>query len=165
MTKRSWKTRTARAAFVLGLSGLVSLSSVALVATAGASRNATKAREVVRIEHTAKYGKVLVTKRGMALYTYASDTRAHSNCNGACLVIWPPLTVAKGIKPVAKGVRGLSVIVRSNGVRQVTYKGWPLYTYVNDKRRGVIAGNAVSNFCVATLTIKAAHSTASGSGW
>ena len=52
-----------------------------------------------------------------------------------------------------------------NGVRQVTHKGWPLYTYVNDRTRGVISGNAVSNFYVAKLTLKAAHSTTSGSSW
>jgi len=107
MTRRSWKSRTTRAALALALSGTVALSSVALVATAGASRNASKARVVARIHKTSKYGKILVTTRGMTLYTYASDTRAHSNCNGACLAIWPPLTVPKGIKPVAKGVRGL----------------------------------------------------------
>jgi len=28
----------------------------------------------------------------------------------------------------------------------MTSRGSPLYTYVNDKQRGVIAGNAVSNF-------------------
>jgi len=165
MTRRSWRSRTTRAALAVGLSGVVALSSAALVATAGATRNATKARVVARIQKTSKYGKILVTTRGMTLYTYASDTRAHSNCNGACLAIWPPLTVPKGIKPVAKGVRGLQVIVRANGVRQVTYKGWPLYTYVNDKTRGVISGNAVSNFYVAKLTVKAARSTSGGSGW
>ena len=71
----------------------------------------------------------------------------------------------KGIKPVGRGVTGLSVIVRSNGVRQVTYKGWPLYTFVSDKTKGVISGNAVSNFYVAKLSIKAAASTPVSSGY
>ena len=118
---------------------------------------------MVRIEHTASHGNVLFTKKGFALYTYAKDTRNHSNCNGSCLALWPILTLPKGLRPVGQGVSGLKVMVRPNGVRQVTYKGWPLYTYVKDTKRGVVRGNAVGSFHVAKVTLKAAKSASRGS--
>ena len=155
--------RLVRVGVAFALAGVMASASVASVV--GAANNATKTREVVRIQTTSKYGKVLFTMKGFALYVYSHDTRLHSNCAGACLVIWPPLTVPKGIKPVGRGVTGLSVIVRSNGVRQVTYKGWPLYIYVNDKKRGAVSGNAVSSFYAAKLTLKAAGSKSSGAAW
>ncbi len=40
---------------------------------------------------TAK-GTILVTAQGYAVYMFAIDTPAKSNCDAACLVFWPALT-------------------------------------------------------------------------
>ena len=107
---------------------------------------------VVKILSTKAYGKILVSVKGFALYTYSRDTKNHSNCTGGCLSVWPPLTLARGIVPVGLGVRALAVIVRSNGQRQVTYQGRPLYFFASDTRAGQTKGEGVGNFSVARLS-------------
>ena len=133
-----------------------SLAGVATLAVTGVASGA-KTRLEVKVANTS-LGKVLFTTTGMALYTYGSDTKNHSNCNGSCLAAWPALTVAKGLTPTGNGVRGLGVMVRSNGERQVTWNGRPLYRFVSDPK-GKVTGNGVGGFAVARLNAKAAGTT------
>jgi predicted lipoprotein with Yx(FWY)xxD motif len=90
---------------------------------------------------TAKIGGVtLVTNaKGFALYSFAPDTATTSKCNGACAQIWPPV---KGPATAGPGVTGkLATITRSDGSKQATYNGHPLYTYVADTAPGQVSGN------------------------
>jgi predicted lipoprotein with Yx(FWY)xxD motif len=51
-----------------------------------------------------------------------------------CTTVWPLVTSKS--KPVAgPGVKSrlLGTIKLANGSRQVTYNGWPLYTYIGDR--------------------------------
>src|SRR5438874_7349735 len=70
---------------------------------------------------------VLTSAKGFTLYSFAPDTPAKSNCNGACAQNWPPVT-----GPVtAAGVTGtFGTIKRSGGSVQATFDGHPLYTFV-----------------------------------
>jgi predicted lipoprotein with Yx(FWY)xxD motif len=86
-------------------------------------------------------GKIIVDGRGRTLYLFEKDRRGHSACNGACAGYWPPLLTSS--KPVAgTGVKKslLGVIKRSNGKKQVTYAGHPLYRFVQDTRAGQTKG-------------------------
>ena len=123
---------------------------------------AARERAVVKIESTS-IGKVLFSTSGMALYTYAKDAKNHSNCNGSCLTIWPALIVAKGFRPTGTGVRGLGVIVRSNGQRQVTWNGHPLYRFASDPK-GKMTGNGVGGFVAARLGAKPSAATTTTAG-
>jgi predicted lipoprotein with Yx(FWY)xxD motif len=150
-----------RAACAAALAALVAAPLAAV--PAGAS---TRGEVVVRTLKTSSYGTILVTTKGYPLYTYASDSTNHSNCNGSCLAGWPALSVPAGVRP--EGVAGLGAFTRSSGERQVTFHGRPLYTFVNDTRDHV-TGQGVSGFSVATLSA-AGHSAtpttvASGGGW
>jgi predicted lipoprotein with Yx(FWY)xxD motif len=52
-----------------------------------------------------------------------------------CAVIWPPLKLPKGAKPVAAGKARPSLLgsdPNPAGGRVVTYSHWPLYTYITD---------------------------------
>jgi predicted lipoprotein with Yx(FWY)xxD motif len=119
----------------------------ALALPAGAT---TKSERAVKVERVAKYGEVLFSVKGFALYTYAHDTKNHSTCEGSCLSAWPALEVAKDVRPT--GVAGLGVIVRSNGTHQVTWHGRPLYTFASDTRRGEVSGDGVGGFRLARLS-------------
>lgn len=99
-----------------------------------------KTEIVVKIHATSRYGKILVTQGGFTLYTYQLDTKNHSNCTTFCLQMWPPLVVSSGDAPTGAGITGLGTITRSNGERQVTYEGMPLYSYVLDHVPGRIVG-------------------------
>jgi predicted lipoprotein with Yx(FWY)xxD motif len=81
-----------------------------------------------------------VTPEGFTVYTYQFDTKDHSNCYAFCLHLWPPLVVSNGARPIGPGVSSLGAITRSNGQRQVTYEGKPLYIFVFDHVPGRISG-------------------------
>jgi predicted lipoprotein with Yx(FWY)xxD motif len=56
--------------------------------------------------------------------------------------VWVPVVLAAGQKaPVGDGVSHLGSFTRSAGVRQVTYEGIPLYTFIGDKKAGQVTGN------------------------
>ena len=54
---------------------------------------------------------------------------------------WPPVYVEPGIKLYGD----FSLISRSDGQKQLTYKGKPLYFFTKDKNPGDKTGDNVSN--------------------
>jgi predicted lipoprotein with Yx(FWY)xxD motif len=97
--------------------------------------------------HKTGLGKVLADGRGHTLYLFEKDKNGMSSCNGACLAYWPAVRTAS--KPRAgAGVRSslLGTTKRSDGRRQVTYAGHPLYTFVGDKKAGQTTGEGLTDF-------------------
>jgi len=92
-------------------------------------------------------GTVLVDARGRTLYLFEKDKRRRSGCYGGCAAYWPPLLSAAKPRP-GKGVRAslLGVTRRTDGKRQVTYAGHPLYTFVGDTRAGQTTGEGLTDF-------------------
>jgi predicted lipoprotein with Yx(FWY)xxD motif len=95
-------------------------------------------------------GTVLVDGKGYTLYLFVPDDHSsHSRCVGICAAAWPPLLLPKAVPlPVAgPGVRSslLGTTLRSDGSRQVTYDGWPLYTYTIDMAPGQATGQGLNN--------------------
>ncbi|MGW4486434.1 hypothetical protein ACWEOE_21615 [Amycolatopsis sp. NPDC004368] len=84
---------------------------------------------------------------GRTLYRFDKDTPKPptSNCNGDCKVKWPPVLVKPGSRIFVNGVAAakIGIITRSDGGRQVTLNGWPLYTFSGDKKPGDINGEGV----------------------
>jgi predicted lipoprotein with Yx(FWY)xxD motif len=100
----------------------------------------------VSVRQSSMYGAYLVDAQGMALYTLSADTPGVSTCTDACTRVWPPLLLASGNPAGGSGVTGtLAVITRSDGGRQVTYNGMPLYTYVRDMSPGDTTGANVTD--------------------
>ena len=97
-----------------------------------------------RVVMTAKnktLGKtILVNRSGLTLYSLSVERHGRFICkNAACLSLWKPLVVAKGVKPT--GVSGLGTVKRPDGRIQVSYHGGPLYRFVQDRKRGDVKGN------------------------
>ena len=85
---------------------------------------------------------VVTNAQGFTLYSFAPDTATASKCAGACAQIWPPVT---GPAAAGQGVTGtLGTITRSDGSKQVTYNGHPLYTYAADTAAGQAKGNGIN---------------------
>lgn len=99
----------------------------------------------VELGGDAELGPFLVGADGMTLYIFTNDTPGLSNCYDQCATNWPPLLVEDGEAPTqGAGVSGeLGVITRTDGTRQVTYNGWPLYYWVNDAAPGDTTGHEV----------------------
>jgi predicted lipoprotein with Yx(FWY)xxD motif len=93
----------------------------------------------ISLGSAAGVGKVLVDSKGMTLYYFQKDQKGSgkSKCEGACAEAWPPLTT-EGKPEAMSGVESatLGTIKRDDGTTQVTYAGWPLYTFVEDKEPG-----------------------------
>lgn len=92
-------------------------------------------------------GTIVVDGRGRTLYLFEKDSRRHSACAGACAAYWPPL-LAHGTPKARGGARQglLGTIKRSNGARQVTYAGHPLYRFIQDTKRGETTGEGSQLF-------------------
>jgi predicted lipoprotein with Yx(FWY)xxD motif len=85
---------------------------------------------------------VLTNAKGLTLYWFVPDTSTKSNCNGSCIHYWPPVT---GPVTAGSGVTGhLGTITRSNGTKQATWDGHPLYTYIGDTGPGMDKGNGLN---------------------
>jgi predicted lipoprotein with Yx(FWY)xxD motif len=104
-----------------------------------AASSGSASAAVVAVGSAANVGTVLVDSNGMTLYYFQKDKKGSgkSACSGACASAWPPLTTAGAAKAMS-GVQTsmLGTIKRSDGTTQVTYAGWPLYTFVEDKKPG-----------------------------
>lgn len=93
-------------------------------------------------------GSVLVDSKGFTLYYFEKDTQGgKSTCYGPCAAGWPPLTT-EGAAEGKGGVQAskLGTTKRNDGTMQVTYAGWPLYTFVEDKKPGEANGTDVKAF-------------------
>jgi predicted lipoprotein with Yx(FWY)xxD motif len=93
---------------------------------------------------TTSLGPVLVDDRGHTVYLYTPDTSGSSTCYGQCAASWPPL-LASGTLSVGKGLKRslLGTTRRSDGRRQVTYAGHPLYLFASDDKSGQTRGEGL----------------------
>ena len=92
-------------------------------------------------------GTVLVDATGRAVYLWAKDTGDMSNCSGACAGAWPPVTTT-GTATATGGAKAsdLGTITRSDGTKQVTYDGHPLYYFSGDSGPGTASGQGSDGF-------------------
>ena len=95
----------------------------------------------------AKMGSVIEDQNGFVLYRFDDDGNnpAKSTCGGDCAKVWHPALTNDG-KPTLKGVdaKVVGTVVRADGTRQLTVKGWPLYRYIGDKKAGTWKGQNVN---------------------
>jgi predicted lipoprotein with Yx(FWY)xxD motif len=85
---------------------------------------------------------LLTNANGLTLYWFAPDTSTKSACYGSCAAYWPPVT---GTPSAGPGVTGtLGTINRTDGTKQATYDGHPLYTYIGDSAPGTASGNNIN---------------------
>lgn len=89
-----------------------------------------------------KLGNVMTDMKGITLYTYAKDASGASNCSGTCLKNWPAYEAKS---ETGNFPENISVIKRSDGTLQYTWKGMPLYYYIKDKDSGDAYGDGVGS--------------------
>ena len=136
-------------------------------AAAGAGSSASSASLLTA---TVNGTKVLTNAKGFVLYWFAPDTPTSSKCTGSCATYWPPVT---GPVTAGSGVTGtVGTITRSDGTKQATYDGHPLYTYAGDTSPGQAKGNGLNvsgglwyEMTVSGATPAASASAKSGGGY
>jgi predicted lipoprotein with Yx(FWY)xxD motif len=122
----------------------LSILGVAVIG-AGAAMAATAATHssgTVSVAKSSKYGMVLVSSTGHALYRYTPDSKGHNTCSGSCATYWSAYMVKGTAKPTAGSGASASLLgtIKHGKGLQVTYAGYPLYNYVGDTKAGTING-------------------------
>ncbi|MGP7997841.1 MAG: hypothetical protein ACLPKI_11025 [Streptosporangiaceae bacterium] len=126
--------------------GSTTSSAPAHGGTAGGSSDAPAAGTVIEA-HVGSAGAFLTTASGRTVYLWIADGMNKSNCSGACAGAWPPV-LAHGKLTAAGGAKAadLGTITRSDGTKQVTYDGHPLYTFAGDSGPGQTSGQGSDEF-------------------
>ena len=155
-----------------GSSGSSSASSSSPAAPASSAAAPTPASSSALMTATINGTKVVTNSKGLTLYWFVPDTSTTSKCTGSCATYWPPV---KGPATAGAGVTGtLGTITRSDGTKQATYDGHPLYTYVGDTAPGQAKGNALNlsgglwyemTVSGATPTVSSLAASGSGGGY
>lgn len=131
---------------VLGLSALTACGGDDQPAAPQNSTTSQSSEAKLATSDIADFGKVVVDGNGRTLYVFDKDTASpsKSNCDGDCAAKWPPLLAGSGT-PKVDGVDAALVgtVTRTDGGKQVTLAGWPVYQFAQDAKAGEAKGQAV----------------------
>jgi predicted lipoprotein with Yx(FWY)xxD motif len=139
--------------------------------SSSAAGSGSSSSSTVITTKTSSGGSFLTNGAGRAIYLFMADSTGKSTCDGACASAWPPV-VATG-QPTASGsaqASDLGTISRSDGTKQVTYDGHPLYYFTGDTGPGTDKGQGLDGFGAKWFLVTPAGSsittavTISGSG-
>jgi predicted lipoprotein with Yx(FWY)xxD motif len=88
-------------------------------------------------------GTFLVDGKGMTLYWTTLDSVGKSNVTGATVALWPVVYIPSIVVPSPLNVSDFGTITRTDGSKQTTYKGYPLYYYTYDQVAGDTFGQGI----------------------
>jgi predicted lipoprotein with Yx(FWY)xxD motif len=128
-------------------------STAASTSTAAAAQ----AQGVAVATKHSKLGTILAAgPKHLTVYLFEADKGTSSACSGACAKAWPPVTTAG--QPTVSGSAvsaDLGTTMRSDGTKQVTYKGHPLYFFEKDGDSGDAYGQGSKAFGAGWYVLKA----------
>ncbi len=87
-------------------------------------------------------GTYLVNETGFTLYYFMNDAPGNgtSTCYNACASLWPPFYAENITVPEGLNMTDFKDATREDGKKQTAYKGWPLYFYSKDMKKGDVLG-------------------------
>lgn len=137
--------RTAGAASAGATAPLVSAPTAATPPRRASARTAAtppRPGSLVKVART-RFGRILVDRRGQALYLFTKDRRGPSRCYVDCASAWPPLYTS-GHPVAGRDAIGdkLGTVRRRDGRLQVTYGGQPLYHFAGDSPGRILCQDA-----------------------
>jgi len=92
-------------------------------------------------------GTVLVGPGGRTLYVLVNPQHRPVPCSGACLSVWPPVSLHSGSPRAGSGVTAsLSTTPGSGGTSQLAVSGDPVYYYAGDSSAGDANGEGTTSF-------------------
>jgi predicted lipoprotein with Yx(FWY)xxD motif len=122
-------------------------ASASAPSSAPASGGASASGATVIKTASSSGGTVLTDGSGRAVYLWVKDAGGTSACTGACAGAWPPVT-STGTATASGSAKAsdLGTITRSDGSKQVTYGGHPLYYFSGDSGPGTATGQGSDGF-------------------
>jgi predicted lipoprotein with Yx(FWY)xxD motif len=147
-------------------------AAIALAACGGSSDNSSSkkttttkkssgaaATAAVKTANSATLGTIVVTNDGKTVYTL-TNAGQQVPCSGACLMVWPPVSVAAGAKATGTGVKNVGTTASG----QVTINGAPVYTFQGDSAAGNTNGQGIMSFGGTWNVVTAGGSSGGSSG-
>jgi predicted lipoprotein with Yx(FWY)xxD motif len=113
-------------------------------ATTGSAASSAATTTSLSTKDISGLGTVVTDQGGRTLYLFTNDTTSPpaSNCTGSCATAWPPAVVSGAVP--ATGIGGtVGTVTRSDGARQLTLNGNPLYRYAGDSAAGQANGQGI----------------------
>lgn len=99
----------------------------------------------IKIQEKDGIGKYLTDTEGNTLYAFKKDSLGKSACAGPCIEKWPIYYRETVAAPSAIEAADFGTITREDGKKQTTFRGYPLYYWINDKTPGETTGQGVNN--------------------
>lgn len=114
---------------------------LAACSLAAAQQNASS---VLKLHDDVELGQYLTDADGRSLYLNLDDA-AGAACTAGCLNYWPPFT-SDQVPEAAEGVDAALIGLQQDaaGNSQVTYAGWPLHYFGQDRTAGSVRGQGVA---------------------
>jgi predicted lipoprotein with Yx(FWY)xxD motif len=100
---------------------------------------------MLMVKKTSKLGAIVTDAKGYTVYRYAKDMKSMSMCTGACATKWMPLMPQGTLQGMGVSGKLISTITRSDGMKQLTLGGWPLYRYMGDAKPGQWKGQGLNS--------------------
>ena len=139
------KTKKLSYAVVTALAAIMMMGTACKKSSTSEGTNQPPAVTGLQLSTNAKFGTIITDNNGMAVYFFSKDAAGASTCVDACAVTWPPFYKENPTLGTGLAAADFVVITRTDGSKQTTYKGWPLYRFANDKAAGDTNGDAVGN--------------------
>jgi len=118
----------------LAVLALVFFSSIALAM-----------HHAVKIAEKEGLGKYLTDTEGRTLYWFQKDTPGKSACLNGCLEKWPIYYRETVAPPPSISKDDFGTITRDDGKKQTTFRGYPLYYWINDVNSADTKGHGINN--------------------
>jgi predicted lipoprotein with Yx(FWY)xxD motif len=104
----------------------------------------SSAAVAIKLSNSSSLGDYFTNGTGYTLYLFTNDTQnsGRSSCYAVCATYWPPLhgNASDLVLPPGVNASAFGTIKRTDGTTQITYMGWPLYTYSGDTAPGQTSG-------------------------
>ncbi len=97
----------------------------------------------IQVQTASDGTKYLTDAKGMTLYYFTVDTNGQSACYGDCEKYWPVFYAPNVTVSPDLDAADFGTITRTDGTKETTYKGWPLYYWFQDKQPGDMSGEGV----------------------
>jgi predicted lipoprotein with Yx(FWY)xxD motif len=146
---RSHRALLARAAATTATVALAFGSLVGAASSSSAAPVSALGPALLKASNVPGFGEIVTNAHGLSLYGLSNEFGGKLACTGECLKFWPPVLVSKSTTKVSlgAGVAGqIGFVARSATTKQVTFDGYPLYTFVKDSGAGQTHGEGVAAF-------------------
>jgi predicted lipoprotein with Yx(FWY)xxD motif len=130
-------------------------------ASASSASSAQPTTSVTIAARSSRLGQIVVDAAGNTLYAFDKDTAGSgsSACYAACAAVWPAATL-NGQPSAGPGLTGtLATLTRTDGTKQISLNGHPLYHYAGDGAPGDTNGDGFGGIWHVVHTTGAATTT------